>query len=421
MGTSTYYAPFRFEWDGLTKPKPASPIVTTGTGPQGVLQDDKSALLKTAPGQWRAPQQYSRTIVSGHARPRYSFRIDYESIVDLGVPRTATYSGVSGASNPGSYTLSAANVPSDLAVRTEQRALSKIKQQKINLSVAFGERAATAEHLALTAGRILGGLKAARKFDIPKLSKVLKIDPDKLAKRAKKVLSRKYNTVDGKAHSLWLEAQYGWKPMLSDVHGAVSELMEKDNRFQDRYTACCTASSERFEQSYLEGITAATSTAITVKGCRQETRTRFRCYCRFDWVLANPMLVTASELGMTNPAETAWELLPFSFVADWFIPLGTYLSSMDAGLGWTFKGGSLSKLTRSTRRFWPGKPELPLSAVKQVPYNYSPVSSQKAMRLQRQVYLTAPPVWMPSPWGDGLGPGSRAMNAIALLGSFFRK
>ena len=422
MGTSTYDAPWRGSWDGFSKPKPLNPIVTSGSIQAGVLQDDKSSKQKTAPNKWRAPTPYTRTIVKGQTRVRLNGRIDYESNIDLGVQRTLTFAGVSGASNPGGYVLTAANVPDELAVRTEQRALAKIKQQKMNLSVAFGERAATAEHLALTAGRILGGLKAARKFDVGGIANALSMDSGKLAKRAKRVLSRKYNTVDGKAHSLWLEAQYGWKPLLSDVHGAVSELIDRDNRFEDRYRTTCTAKAEQLSEAYLEGIICNTAmSGLTWQDCRQTTRTRFRCYARFDWVLENPMLVTASELGMTNPLETAWELLPFSFVADWFTPLGTYLSSMDAGVGWSFKGGSLSKLTRSERRFYPGFPKLSSAAVRQKPYNYSPVSTQKAMRLQRQVYLTPPPVWMPSPWGAGLGPGSRAMNAIALLGSFFRK
>lgn len=31
-----------------------------------------------------------------------------------------------------------------------------------------------------------------------------------------------------------------------------------------------------------------------------------------------------------NPAELAWEVVPFSFVVDWLIPVGDYLSSLDA-------------------------------------------------------------------------------------------
>jgi len=35
------------------------------------------------------------------------------------------------------------------------------------------------------------------------------------------------------------------------------------------------------------------------------------------------------SLGLTNPAAVLWEKLPWSFVADWFIPIGTYLNNLD--------------------------------------------------------------------------------------------
>lgn len=33
---------------------------------------------------------------------------------------------------------------------------------------------------------------------------------------------------------------------------------------------------------------------------------------------------------MLNPQSIAWELTPWSFVIDWFIPIGNYLNNLDA-------------------------------------------------------------------------------------------
>lgn len=38
-------------------------------------------------------------------------------------------------------------------------------------------------------------------------------------------------------------------------------------------------------------------------------------------------LSLARSMGLTNPAAIAWEVVPYSFVVDWFIPVGTYLSA----------------------------------------------------------------------------------------------
>jgi len=39
-------------------------------------------------------------------------------------------------------------------------------------------------------------------------------------------------------------------------------------------------------------------------------------------------------LGITNPLLIGWELVPFSFVVDWFLPVGNWLESVDAMLGY---------------------------------------------------------------------------------------
>jgi hypothetical protein len=51
-------------------------------------------------------------------------------------------------------------------------------------------------------------------------------------------------------------------------------------------------------------------------------------------------------LGLTNPLSIAYEVTPFSFLADWFIPIGDFLSILDATLGFAFLSGSYT-----TRRF----------------------------------------------------------------------
>jgi hypothetical protein len=57
-----------------------------------------------------------------------------------------------------------------------------------------------------------------------------------------------------------------------------------------------------------------------------------------------------SQFGITNPASLTWELLPWSFVADWFIPIGPYLESLDYHRGLVFKYGWLSIKARQGAR-----------------------------------------------------------------------
>jgi hypothetical protein len=77
---------------------------------------------------------------------------------------------------------------------------------------------------------------------------------------------------------------------------------------------------------------------------------------------SSTLLATASEIGLTNPAEVAWELVPFSFVVDWAIPIGTFLGQLDASVGWHFETGSIT-------RFYSRRATKTVS-VSQVPSNY---------------------------------------------------
>jgi hypothetical protein len=68
-----------------------------------------------------------------------------------------------------------------------------------------------------------------------------------------------------------------------------------------------------------------------------------------------------SQSGFTNPVSLAWELLPFSFVVDWFLPIGPYLESLDSwgglilldGCETTFSRGSMDYSRYYVGQSWP--------------------------------------------------------------------
>lgn len=409
---ATVSAPWTQTSDGFTSGSFGQ--TANGTSVYRTKEDTRSALKRTKQGKWRPPQPYSRVIADGNTpRPWINVRVDYQAGSDP-KPRKMTHAGPGVA--PTGYTLPPLAFPPDIAIRAEQRALQKLKRQDVNLAVAFGERAATAEMVANTTATVLRALERARRLDVAGVARELKC-----------AVLRSFNPrrhPDGKAASLWLEYQYGWSPLYSDVYGAVSELHNRDTRMDDRYRCTVSGKTEGYDESMIDttyGVPSGVSSLL--QGTAQmRTRVRYRAYCRLDYVLDNPMLATLAELGITNPAEVAWELLPFSFVADWFVPIGSYLSRLDATTGWTFKGGSMSKLTRANREFYVRSVRIAsVNAWGQIPSNGSPVSRQTRMQLSRTVYSTSPSAWLPSIWGEkGLAAGNRAANAIALLTSFFR-
>lgn len=49
--------------------------------------------------------------------------------------------------------------------------------------------------------------------------------------------------------------------------------------------------------------------------------------------VADPSVRTLNALGLANPLLTAWELTPFSFVVDWFMPISDILAYLSSNLG----------------------------------------------------------------------------------------
>jgi len=60
--------------------------------------------------------------------------------------------------------------------------------------------------------------------------------------------------------------------------------------------------------------------------------------------ISTPHLNQAQQLGLTNPALALEELVPFSFVFDWFVQVGDYLQAVTALQGVSVRRAFVSRL-----------------------------------------------------------------------------
>jgi hypothetical protein len=64
--------------------------------------------------------------------------------------------------------------------------------------------------------------------------------------------------------------------------------------------------------------------------------------CKLWYRLDDSTLYRLNQLELINPAEIAWELLPYSFVVDWFLPVGNVLSAWSATWGLSYVDGVIT-------------------------------------------------------------------------------
>lgn len=116
----------------------------------------------------------------------------------------------------------------------------------------------------------------------------------------------------------WLSAQYALKPIMNDVYDAVRILDEGYKR--DPYLIFAATHVERRPLN----IGKNWSNGSNIDTYVGHVEVSSKAYMR----VTNPLTYTLEQVGLTNPAAVAWELVPLSFVFDWFVPLGTYISNM---------------------------------------------------------------------------------------------
>jgi hypothetical protein len=218
------------------------------------------------------------------------------------------------------------------------KANDKLKHMAVDLGVAFGERRETC-HMVLSAVRtITKGIRAAKRLDWKALYRLFRGSKRSRFIRYKKDV-RKMVPYIKTPFQMWLAFQYGWLPLVGDVYNAVSRLSDNDGKYVDRYRWGATGkASDEWNVEVKQG--SESLVVLSHLDIDLSLNNLIRAITRIDGYVSSSGWKTASEWGLTNPLQVAWELVPFSFVLDWFVPIGSYLSQLDAASGMDFLGGS---------------------------------------------------------------------------------
>lgn len=213
---------------------------------------------------------------------------------------------------------------SNLQGTVTNRLLDKVRDQDIDLGVAMGEYRETASFFATSCVRIA---KSYRSFRRGRVSEALST----LTGRK----NNKWRDIPGVASDAWLAYSYALRPLLSDIHGAAKAL-SKRNKFVDVAVVRSTNLFD-FRDKF---VTAPSSWAYTAE-MMGEVRTRGEIRFR----VSNPLYRIFDQVGLTNPLSIAWELVPFSFVVDWLLPIGKTLANVVPPQGVDFVDGWVSQKT----------------------------------------------------------------------------
>lgn len=206
--------------------------------------------------------------------------------------------------------------------RADTECINKLSASKVNLAVAAAEIGRSLGMITDTALKVALAYRHVRNGNYGAAARALAIKPGKLS-------SKKVN-----AAQAWLELQYGWLPLLGDIHGAFEAVIRGIRDMEYTVVARRNISTQldlppkpfHYKRWEPQGeVTEGCSTVLWAK-------------------ISSGILDTLNSLGLLNPALVAWELVPFSFVVDWLFPVGATLNALTGTVGLDFVSG-----TRTTR------------------------------------------------------------------------
>ena len=147
----------------------------------------------------------------------------------------------------------------------------------------------------------------------------------------------------------WLAFKYGWLPLVSDVHAAAEELINVSramSKFKARAHVRTTPELRLTSQAEVDisGVSNYTQGPVT-----SVHKGEAFSAVALEIVLDLPSaLHNKARWSSLNPVAIGWELVPYSFVVDWFIDIGSFLRDLETY--WLFndifRGGYKSSLYR---------------------------------------------------------------------------
>lgn len=188
--------------------------------------------------------------------------------------------------------------------------------------------------------------------------------------------------------SAWLAWHFGVDPLIKDYYSLLRRLAD-----QPKPLRVVAKKSQKGKFIYDKN------------GQFDNMNWRVGAKLQADVLRTNENLSLWNDMGLVNPVAIAWELVPFSFVVDWFYPIGRYISSITDLLGYT---------VQNPQRVWRAQ----LEGIRA--YRFPAVvkanegtATYRAFRMER--YLDGPSMKLQRLRAPGKVSAVRGFTAISLL------
>jgi hypothetical protein len=212
------------------------------------------------------------------------------------------------------------NVSAETRARAIRIANSKLRSDSINIGQTIGEMPEAVKEFSKLALGVLRTINALRKGNL----RMAKTHLTTAIGRKRVVQS-----TQGISNT-YLFYRFGVAPILNDINNMTSEIGKAMS--QPDFLSVKGQAHDNVEPS-------GGSWQFDASGSLQEI-------CEVGYKVRPKAFYAAAFLGLTNPIALAWELVPMSFIINWFISIGDTLNALDAGVGLEFVDGYITTVVK---------------------------------------------------------------------------
>lgn len=201
--------------------------------------------------------------------------------------------------------------------------LQKVSGIRVNALELYATRIQTANTVSKRIGQITQAFLALKRGKWKQFKRHLGLN-----KSLRRPGARKFEDIPG----LWLEYSFGWVPLVSDVYTILNNTFEPPrNKVEAVHKVNLQKPFDRSSNAYEQ---------------HGDLSVFHRCTATVEVSVDVPALAAISQYGVNNPLAMAWELVPYSFVVDWFLPVGDYIEQLGATSGLTLQSYSSTLTSR---------------------------------------------------------------------------
>jgi len=190
----------------------------------------------------------------------------------------------------------------DMSKLSLRRHYAKLKNQKVDLATELSQGMQTVKTIADLATRLAKSFVALKRGNLTAVAKNL------------------FPTSLKGASNDFLMWRYGISPLIGDLKGAAEHLAEYIQR------AAPVKSNGHATKLYTD-YSLDTSGPLAYE---VTSNVKIRVKYGTSFSVSDALTRQASMLGFTTPGQALYELTPWSFVIDWFLPIGDWIANLTA-------------------------------------------------------------------------------------------